>query len=408
MDSFFDTISPDGHAVEVCSLPNKPGGITHRERVTSGTELDKFIAGYDHPGRALYFTVAKLRDGMTRSRDAVEAVYFLWAEVDFKDHPDIAPEEIRRRLDAMPMRATFTVFSGHGFHVYWQLNEAEDATPGPGQEAVRNALQLACRHISGDPAVAEPARLMRLPGSHNTRVEGENILVEVVAHTGLTYEMSELVDCWTEARPILPAPAKGNHGGTTGNCGWEERLVGPVDVEARLGAMCFKAPNDENTIHTTQVHVTASLTGAAQPVEETVERVLAATKEAVAGDPRCAGWDWAQEKRAITEMCFGLVNKAMKKTGEDLGHCLPDVLYDKWQAVVARGERPVVFFNRWGASVRGVDKAEKLEECGDAPPTAPIEAGVATVARPLPEAPFVLRPFTPFDPSLLPPSRPRH
>jgi hypothetical protein len=109
----------------------------------------------------------------------VRATLFVWGEVDFKDHPDIPPEEITRRLSNIPahVKPTFCVFSGHGIHPYWLLKEEADASPGGGQRQIEDILKLICNYIGGDPHVAETARLMRLPGSHNTRKPGEKLLV---------------------------------------------------------------------------------------------------------------------------------------------------------------------------------------------------------------------------------------
>src|SRR5262245_54429339 len=128
--------------------------------------------------------------------------------------------------------------------------------------------------------------------------------------------------------------------------------AGPVETDARLAAMQFQGDSDRS-IHLTQLHVTASLTGIGRPVEETVERVLAATRAAVANDPRCRDWNWDRERFDLVRMCYDLVNKAMKDNGEDLSHCLPGDLYDVWQKVIAKGERPVVAFNGHGPHIRG-------------------------------------------------------
>src|SRR5258708_3106872 len=133
----FNVFSPDGHAVELWSLPNKQGsGPIHHELVRDHAQWDKFLPSSHHPGRPLYHTVAQLREGTSRSKEAVEAVHFIWAEIDEKDHLDLTREEIRRRINAMPIKPTLVIFSGHGWHLYWRLNEAENATLGEGQKTV--------------------------------------------------------------------------------------------------------------------------------------------------------------------------------------------------------------------------------------------------------------------------------
>jgi AAA domain len=359
MDSFFDTISPDGHTVEVWSLPNKQGrGAIHRENITSSAELDRFIAQYDHPGRALYLTVAKLREGMTRSQEAVEAVYFIWAEVDFKDHPGLTPNEIRRRLDTMPMKATMIVSSGHGYHVYWQLNEAEDATPGENQIRVREALRLACSYISGDPSVAEPARLMRLPGSHNTRMEGEKLLVEVASWAPTTYELSDLVDFWLEAQPILPPPATRSRSNGDGAEPAELGTWETVDIEDRLANIGYKAPG-QNAIHPTWKQCLGAMLNRGVTVEAALERIMAATEARCQDDPARDKW-W----RGLCDLAEWWLNHDPLFV-----LLLPEELQTAWTRKVAEGRRPQLTHNHLhGLQIRGYPQDKTASNDADAAP----------------------------------------
>jgi len=340
----FDLLSPDGHPIYVASLPNERGkGPVHHQYVASDNELAEFIRRYDHPGRALYYTVARLRPGAARSKETVTATHWMWAEIDYKDHPILSSEEILRRVKSIPLPASLVILSGHGVHLLWQLREPEDASPGEGQRRVEDALRLACAYVGGDPNVAEASRLLRLPNSHNSRIPGENLLVRIeVADTQRAYDLDELVDFWLEARAILPQPERP----ATDEQGHEthRKSAGPVDVDARLAAMRFKGPGDSG-VHLTQLSITGSLTRAGWRVEDTVEHVLKATQAAVANDPRCSGWDWDKERTAIAHMCFDLVNKAMRLEGVDLSHVLPDDLYRHWQIVLQRGDRPYICGN---------------------------------------------------------------
>jgi hypothetical protein len=196
----FEILSPEGAPIYLTNLPvEKSKGQIGQEWAHDDAGLQKFIADYDQPGRALYFCVTRLRNGSpTRYKENVEATNFIWSEVDFKDHPDLAPDEIRRRIETAPLSPTLLVNSGHGFHTYWRLNEAIDATPGPAQQNIEAALKLACDYIGGDANVAEAARLMRLPGTHN-RKNGDCIPVEILIDNGRSYELSDLIDFWIEA-----------------------------------------------------------------------------------------------------------------------------------------------------------------------------------------------------------------
>jgi hypothetical protein len=153
-------------------------------------------------------------------------------------------------------------------------------------------------------------------------------------------------------------------------------LLGPVDVDARLAAMQWQGAGD-SSIHLTQLHVTAALTSTGEPVTETVEKVLAATRAAAVGDPDHGRWNWGMERRELERMCFDLVTKKFREEGVDLSHTLPDELYSQWQARLKEGKRPVITRNGSGVHVRGFG--------GDPPATPqPLSAQAAAAdARPV-------------------------
>jgi hypothetical protein len=372
----FDFLSPGGQPVFVTRLPNERGkGKPVHRYIHNETELQGFISTHDEPGYALYHAVAILKEGAWRNKQNVEATRYIWTEVDFKDHPDFSAEEIRHRIKTVPLRPTAVIFSGHGYHLYWQLREDVDAKPGEAQQRVEEALKLAVNYVGGDSQVAEAARLMRLPGSHNTRVAGEELpVVFDVLEMSRAYSLNELIDFFLEAVPILPPPTKKANGNGHDASGFDfstqaeqpnNTWGGPTDVDERLAAMRWRGA-DDSAVHVTQRDVTASLTGRGRPVEETVARILAATKVMAIADPRCAGWDWAAEEDGLRRLCFGFINKTMRENGEDLGHCLPDKLYDAWNRIIAEGGIPEVFHNLSGSCVRRSKRSSAGDKASNA------------------------------------------
>jgi AAA domain len=419
MPDFFDIVS-DGSPVFVTCLPNERGdpNIPIRwTRARSASELEQFIAKHDRPGAALYFAVAQLQDDAeTRSTDTVKRTRFIWADIDFKDHPNTSPEEISQRLANTPSPPTWVCRSGHGLQLFWQLRDAEDLTTEDGRHRVVEALKLACGHVAGDPNVCEVARLMRLPGSHNSK-HGDNIPVTIEAYTPeRTYDLDALIDCWLEASPVLPEPAK--HSKTNGHdrsapdpfTRYASAFHAPhVDVEAALDAMHFGGR--ENGIHQTQLRVTASLTATGNPVEDTVERVLAATRKASVGDPAHERWEWDTERQDVARMCFDFINMKMRDEGKDLSHCLPDDLRDAWNEKIKEGKRPQIHGgHKRSVHIRGHEK-EKVAETpspDEAPPDKDGTRQNPTHNKPR-DAPkknqrsVYAKPFVAFDEAALPP-----
>jgi hypothetical protein len=310
--STFDFLSPGGHPIFVTRLPNQrdPKRPPINRYVRNETELQKFIADYDEPGYALYHAVAILEEGSWRNKANVRATRYIWTEVDFKDHPDFSAEEIRRRIESIPLKPTAVIFSGHGYHLYWQLREDVDAKPGEAQQQVEEALRLAVNYVGGDTQVAEAARLMRLPGSHNTRVAGEELpVVFDVLEMSRAYSLNELVDFFLEAVPILPPPAKKANGSGHDAGGFnfeaQEQPAGRVDAENELDAIHNGASANQ-----VQCRVIPSLIWKAWHPNEIVRFVVDGTMQAA--ERAGLGWDRATEVEHVVARVLSAYHNMLK------------------------------------------------------------------------------------------------
>jgi hypothetical protein len=357
----FSTLSPHGAPIFVADLPNARSRTAHRhhELVSNDEELQRFIADRDKDGRALYRTCATLKKPW-HCKENVEASSWLWAEVDFKDHPALDREEILRRVQAVPYRPTLIVASGHGLHIYWGLNEPVDAAPGNGQAEFERALRMACVYVSGDPSATEASRLLRIPGTHNTK-NGESAKVKIIEENANSYEVSDLVDFWETARPILPPAVrdkKRDDYGTTRNGSYGYK--GPVDVDLRLSEMRYMGVGD-TAIHPTLLSVTGSLLANGHPYEDVVARALGALKEAVAGDDRVVGWDWQEEEWDIQGMSLSFICKFVHERPQ-LADVLPDKWRDEFKSALAAGKIPTSGCNLAGTFLRYRDPAANGED----------------------------------------------
>ena len=340
--TLFDTLRPDGSPIFLANLPvvRGRGQRPYHQYAHNEAELLHFIARYDRPGRSLYFTVATLKEGTTRSKETVQSACWVWAEVDFKDHPGVPPEEILRRIQAAPLPPTLIVASGHGYHLYWRLNEPLDAAPGKAQQDLEEGLKLACRYVGGDTNATEAARLLRLPRSCN-RKDGGSVPVEIVSENGHHYELSDLVEFWREALPILPEPIRANgHSHSEGGPHTASEYTGPVDVEQRFADMRFKGPGD-TSVHRTELQTTGSLIRCGCPVDDVVATVLEAVRKCVSDNPDTANWNWTEEELAVRGMCTDLINK-----NPELSGTLPDDLREPFEAALVAGKIPKIVYAR--------------------------------------------------------------
>ena len=130
-------------------------------------DIEAFVRKWDRPHRGTYFCVNPLKPGTTRAKANVAELNGLHVDIDFKDVED-GPDAVLAAIRSVALPPTMVVSSGNGAHAYWFFHEALPATP-ENVERIEQTLRRLCAHLGGDPAVCEVSRLMRLPGTHNTK-----------------------------------------------------------------------------------------------------------------------------------------------------------------------------------------------------------------------------------------------
>jgi RepB DNA-primase N-terminal domain len=90
----------------------------------------------------------------------------IFVDVDFKSTPEA---EARKEIAALPLPPTLVVHSGGGLHVYYALREALDLTTD--EPRARTLLRQLALALGGDRSAAEPARVLRVPGTFNRKPE---------------------------------------------------------------------------------------------------------------------------------------------------------------------------------------------------------------------------------------------
>lgn len=133
------------------------------------------------------FVGAASRSKRSGKRDAVAAMQWLWADI---DHTDTAP------LFALP--PTFTVRSGHGFHLWWKLDEPVTPTRAEG------VMKFVQKSIGADPLWDAP-RIMRVPGTQNWKTTPP-VECTIIDHTQqAVYSLDDLQAAAKFNRKLLPA-----------------------------------------------------------------------------------------------------------------------------------------------------------------------------------------------------------
>lgn len=296
--------------VHICSFGNERDG-KHKPRkidTRDGGEISAFISKWDQAERGMFYCVSTLNRGAhERGKDTVSELPILFADVDLKDVEE-SIEEIERKLKLLRYPPSIMVRSGNGVHAIWLLSEFIDISAATGgQEEIESALRLLADVVGGDLQVCEVARVLRLPGSHNTKF-GEWKDVVVSHNTDKRYHLDDIQEWLGEQSPVILRKVR-EHTPTARQAveadpylAWfkESGLKPPVDVEKRLDAMMYMGGGDA-AVHATQLAVSSSMLNAGSTTEEVVEVLLAATK-AAAGDYG-KRWNWRIEERSIRKMC---------------------------------------------------------------------------------------------------------
>ncbi|WP_440642076.1 AAA family ATPase [Bradyrhizobium sp. PUT101] len=298
--------------IYICTLPNdrhdRKEPVERSARTNVGSRIRSFIDKWDRPGRALYFCTGIVERDAKREKANIVQTVGLHADIDFKDIDDTRADVERKLSTRLRYPPSILVFSGGGVHAYWLFKEALDTQANI--ERIESALRQLADVVGGDLQVCEVSRLMRLPGTHNTK-HGAWTEVQVINETGARYELDDLEEWLSEQSPIIlrksrePAKTAGQDNVYLQYA--REHAYKPlIDVEQRLTNMMYMG-GGENSIHTTQISVTASLLNRGVPIDDVVAIVMGATR-AAAGEYG-KHWNWKREERAVRKMSETWIKK---------------------------------------------------------------------------------------------------
>jgi P4 family phage/plasmid primase-like protien len=276
-------------------------------------DTQRFCERHDELGMGVYFGVAtrgdwkKANGDLSGAKDNVAECPALWVDIDCVK-AGIPGDAALHALAFLPFPPSIVVNSGGGLHAYWVLEEALDVSDGH-YVNVEIALRQLAHILAGDMACAEIARIMRLPGSHNSKDatlalnDGQPVEVTVIEQTGRVYDFEALREWLGEQRAVLHAVTAPTTRAVieTDPFVAYARAAGyepAIDIDAELAAMAYGA-SGLNSVHPTQLRVSASMIGRGYDDDEIVARILAATEAAAPCDKQ---WNWAREEREIAKM----------------------------------------------------------------------------------------------------------
>ncbi len=307
------------HAVELRACPNVKGA-TGAASIMTTTDAERiaFCERKDGDGLGVYFGVCTRATGVKSGNlETVAECPALWVDIDCAKQ-ELSGQVVLDTLAGLPVPPSIIVNSGGGLHAYWILEEAVAVAPGSAmRQAATDALRALAHVLAGDTQCAELARIMRLPGTLNTKpatlaiYDGQPFEAKVLTETGRVYDFEQLCEWLADQRALLhgktPAARAVVEDDPFTRYAREAGYNPALDVEAALAAM------GDGNIHETQLRVTAAMLARGHDEDEIVDTVLRATESAAPGDAR---WNWNAEERAIRKMVASARAKGFDKPRE--------------------------------------------------------------------------------------------
>jgi putative DNA primase/helicase len=231
--------------VYICAIRNAdsklPRGEIDKICTRDLKAIESFIGKYDLKERenGIYFAAATLKPG-AESRQSNNCHQFpsIFADIDDKNH-DLSRAAVLQRLQQVESPPTLIVDSGHGLQAHWLLSEPSDDADRI--VAARKKIQ----ELTASDAVHDAPRIMRLPGTHNSKC-GDWLEAKIVSHhPERRYSLEALQDWLDRQRVIIshkrnerPQPERPHTNGYAGH----------RDDEARISEALNHIPADDRDV----------------------------------------------------------------------------------------------------------------------------------------------------------------
>jgi P4 family phage/plasmid primase-like protien len=306
---FAETNAP----VELRAFPNingEPGARVAMVDAHDAAAIEAFCSRTDGPGMGVFFGVCTRLQGATSgNRETVAECPAIWVDIDCLDNK-LPGDEVLSILEYLPCPPSIIVNSGGGIHAYWLL---EDPAQLNGNERTRAMIEGANRTLAqvlaGDSKAIDLPRVMRLPGTHNTKdktialYDGEPAQCGILGGNDALYALDDLIEWLSTQRvmlvgkkPVTAARAVEENAFTA--YAREAGFNPAIDIDDELAAMAHGAIGI-NSIHQTQLRVSMAMISRGYDDDDIVITILAATERAA---PRDAKWNWTKEETAIRKM----------------------------------------------------------------------------------------------------------
>lgn len=187
--------------VELRAIPTRAQAFA---RIDDLATLRAFVTQHRDSAH-LYWGVATRRDSTSGRADNCLALGALFADLDFAKHSE---QHLRSRLAGCQIPPSIVIHSGGGLHAYWLLDTPMDVAGRI--EATKTLLRRLARAVDGDLAVAEVARVLRVPNTLNHKHQPPALVSTETFEPTRRYAVED-IDRWlpheppvTITRPAMP------------------------------------------------------------------------------------------------------------------------------------------------------------------------------------------------------------
>ncbi len=186
------------------------GGVRARTFVTTWKDVEQFSIKYGRDAE-IYFGVApRIKSGEGGGATNCRPPAALWIDADDE-------RAARAELAMFDLDPSVIVRSGRGLHVYWMLRDMPDD-----MDQIKLALRQLAKRLEGDMRSAEPAHVLRIPGTMNHKYSPPRMVEIEEMRLDRLYDFSKIVDATTlksaayiKGRAYmdeLPPAIQGEHG----------------------------------------------------------------------------------------------------------------------------------------------------------------------------------------------------
>jgi len=141
-----------------------------------------------------------------KKKKDIRDIVCLWADVDGKDFESGGKEAALRSVEAFPLKPTIIVDSGHGYHLYWVLEQPLLDMKDEMLFVFKQVLAGVVKALGADQSKIDHVACLRLPGTTNRKDEEEPVPCRIVSLTDRTYQFDEFLEGYHDKTYREPKP----------------------------------------------------------------------------------------------------------------------------------------------------------------------------------------------------------